>query len=134
MRDEVFLIGRILFSLVFLRYGIAHLTRTEGSAQYAAYKKVPNATLLVQITGVCMVLGGLTIILGIVMDLAAALTAVLVTVYAFVMHRFWEETDDQTKQVEMSQFMKNISIAGGALVIAAVASGATPYTLTDTVF
>ena len=42
MRDELFLLGRILFSLVFLRFGVAHLTQTEGSAQYATYKGVPR--------------------------------------------------------------------------------------------
>ena len=43
MTDELFLLGRVLFSLVFLRYGVLHLTQTEGSVQYAEYKKVPQA-------------------------------------------------------------------------------------------
>ena len=134
MRDEVFLLGRILFSLVFIGSGVGHLTQTAGSAEYATYKKVPNAKLMVQITGVCMLLGGLAIVLGVAMDLAGVLIAILVVTFAFVMHRFWEESDAQTKQSEMSQFMKNISIAGGALVIAAVTTDYMPYTLTDAIF
>ncbi|MEZ5259823.1 MAG: hypothetical protein R2705_23945 [Ilumatobacteraceae bacterium] len=50
-----------------------------------------------------------------------------------MMHRFWEETDPQTKQVEMAQFMKNIAICGAALIIVAVGKYA-PYTITDGVF
>ena len=42
MRDEVYLVGRVLFGLVFIGSGINHLAQTEGSAQYAAYKKVPS--------------------------------------------------------------------------------------------
>lgn len=133
MRDEVFLLGRILFSLVFLWYGYAHLTQTEGSSQYASYKKVPNARLAVQVTGVLMALAGIAIILGIWMDLAALGVAILVVVYAFVMHRFWEESDEQAKAVERAQFMKNIAIAGGGLVLSTF-SQFVPYTITDGVF
>jgi len=133
MRDEVFLLGRVLFSLVFIGSGIGHLTQTEGSAQYAAYKKVPNAKLAVQVSGVAMLLGGLAVVLGVWMDLAGLLLAILVLLMAFLMHRFWEETDPQTKQVEMAQFMKNISIAGAGLIIAAIGVIA-PYTITDGVF
>lgn len=132
MRDEVLLLGRILFSLVFLGSGIGHLTQTEGSAQYAAYKKVPSAKLAVQVSGVLMILGAAAVILGIWMDLAGLLLAILVLVMAFMMHRFWEETDAQTKQVEMAQFMKNVSIAGAGLIIATFSFA--PYTITDGVF
>jgi uncharacterized membrane protein YphA (DoxX/SURF4 family) len=133
MRDELFLLGRILFSLVFIGSGVGHLTQTAGSAQYAEYKKVPNATLMVQISGVALLLGGLAIILGIWMDLAALGIAVLVLAMAFLMHRFWEETDPQTKQTEMAAFMKNVSIAGGALILVAIGS-IDVYTITDGVF
>lgn len=132
MRDEVFLLGRILFSLVFLGSGIGHLTQTAGSAQYAAYKKVPSPTLAVQVSGVAMLLGGLAVILGIFMDLAGLLLAILLLLMAFMMHRFWEETDQQTKQVEMAQFMKNVSMAGAGLIISTFSFA--PYTITDGVF
>ena len=133
MRDEVFLIGRVLFSLVFIGSGLGHLTQTEGSAQYATFKKVPSPKLAVQVSGVLMVLGGLAVVVGVWMDLAGLCLAILVLIMAFVMHRFWEETDAQTKQIEMAQFMKNVSIAGAGLMIAAV-STYSAYTITDGVF
>ena len=49
------------------------------------------------------------------------------------MHRFWEEEDAQTRQIEMAQFWKNVSIAGAALILASVSKYA-PYTITDGVF
>jgi uncharacterized membrane protein YphA (DoxX/SURF4 family) len=133
MRDEVLLLGRILFSLVFLGSGMGHLMQTEGSAQYAAYRKVPSPKLAVQVSGVLMILGAVAVILGIWMDLAALGLAILVLIMAFMMHRFWEETDGQTQQVERAQFMKNVSIAGAGLIIAAI-SVYWPYTVTDGVF
>ena len=134
MRDELFLIGRILFSLILIGSGVGHLTQTGPSAEYAASKKVPSPKLLVQISGMCLVFGGIAIVLGIFMDLAALLIAVLVLLIAFLMHRFWEESDPQAQQVEMSMFMKNVSIAGGALMLVAFTTDFAPYTLTDAVF
>ncbi len=131
--DVVFLIGRILFSLVFVGSGVGHLTQSEGSAEYAGYKGVPSPKNAVLLSGVLMLAGGAAVILGIWMDLAAFGLAALVAIMAFAMHRFWEESDPQTRQVEMAQFMKNIALAGGSLVIAAVAEGA-PNTITDSVF
>ncbi|HWM22208.1 MAG TPA: DoxX family protein [Ilumatobacteraceae bacterium] len=133
MRDEVFLIGRIVFSLMFLLYGVRHLTQTEGSAGYAAYKKVPSAKNMVLFTGAAMIAGGLAIIFGVWMDLAAVGIAIFVMAAALFMHRFWEETDDQARQAEMAQFMKNVSVAGAALILASVSKYA-PYTITDGVF
>jgi putative oxidoreductase len=133
MRDELFLLGRILFSLVFLRFGLVHLTQTDGSAQYAAYKGVPRARAVVLFTGVAQLLGGLAVILGVWIDLAALGLAVFTLVSGFVMHHYWTETDPQTRQVEMAQFFKNVSIAGGALVLVAL-GGELPYTITDGIF
>ncbi|MGH9134103.1 MAG: DoxX family protein [Ilumatobacteraceae bacterium] len=133
MRDELFLIGRIVFGLIFLLYGVRHLTQTEGSAGYAAFKKVPSPRAMVLFTGVAMLVGAVAIILGIWMDLAALGVAVFVIAAALFMHRFWEEDDPQTRQVEMAQFMKNVAIAGGALILVSVAKVA-PYTITDGVF
>jgi putative oxidoreductase len=133
MRDELFLLGRILFSLVFIRFGVAHLTQTEGSAQYAAYKKVPQARAMVIFSGVAMLLGGVAVVLGFWMDLAALGLAVFTLVAGLVMHQFWKETDPQTRQIEMAAFFKNVSIAGGALVILAVGPDY-PYAITKGVF
>jgi hypothetical protein len=36
------------------------------------------------------------------------------------MHGFWRETDGQAKQQEQVQFMKDISLAGGALLLFAL--------------
>ena len=133
MRDELFLIGRILFASVFLRFGVLHLTQTEGSAQYASYKGVPQARAMVLLTGIAMLAAGASIVLGIWMDLACLGIAVFCIVAGVVMHRFWAETDPQTRQVEMAQFFKNVSIAGGALILLAVSDNA-PYTVTDGLF
>lgn len=133
MRDVLFLVGRILFSLILVGGGIGQLI-DERSAEYAERKGVPSPKLLTQVSGVALLLGGVAIILGVYMDLAALGVAVLVLIIAVLMHPFWNETDANVRQTEMSMFMKNLSIAGGALLIVAVTSDGSPYTLTNAVF
>jgi uncharacterized membrane protein YphA (DoxX/SURF4 family) len=133
MREEVYLIGRILFSLVLADNAVNHFRNTDASAGYAQYKGVPNARSMVLLTGALMALGAAAIVLGIWIDLAGLAVAALVLIYGFVMHRFWEETDGQTQAVERAQFMKNVSIAGGGLVLAALGP-LDWYTVTDGVF
>jgi len=67
-----------------------------------------------------MLLGGLSVITGIYIDLGAVVLAVLLVVMAIKMHDFWTVTDPQAKQPEMISFFKNISMAGGALFIFAL--------------
>lgn len=113
--ETVFLIGRIVFSLIFLGSGIGQFADQEGSTQYAESKGVSNPTLMVQITSVCFLLGGAAIALGIFTDLAFLLTGVLVMVLAFTAHAFWT-LEGEAQQAEMSHFMKNLTIFGACLM------------------
>ena len=80
-----------------------------------------------------MLLGGAAVVLGVWMDVAALGLAIFTVVAGAVMHDYWRQTDPQTRQAEMAQFFKNISIAGGALILIVVSEDA-PYTITDGVF
>jgi putative oxidoreductase len=82
---------------------------------------------------VAMLFGAVAVVLGVWMDLAALGLAIYCVVSGVVMHNFWTQSDPQTRQVEMAQFYKNISIAGGALILLAVSESA-PYTITDGLF
>lgn len=120
--NTILLIGRILFALVFVSSGLSHLAKGEAMAGYAKFKKVPAAKLSVLVSGVLLAAGGLSIILGVYADLGALIIAILMIVMALKMHDFWTQTDAQAKQTEMISFSKNISMAGGALFIFAIAA------------
>ncbi len=114
----VILIGRILFALIFVGAGSAgHLMQTEGTAGYAQSRGVPSAKILTQLSGALIFLGGAGVILGIWADLAALGLAAYSLAAGFMVHHFWTDTDPMTRQVEMSMFMKNLSMAGGALIL-----------------
>jgi uncharacterized membrane protein YphA (DoxX/SURF4 family) len=125
--DVVLVIGRILFALIFINSGLAHLTKLEAMTGYAKYKKVPVAKLSVILSGLMILVGGLYIALGIYADLGALLIALFLIPAAVLMHAFWKETDATAKQNESIGFFKDLSLAGAALIIFALVATGTDF-------
>ena len=116
--DVVFLVGRILFAMVFLFSGSTiHLLRARQGIEYARMYNVPAAELTVPLSGVIAVVGALSVVLGVWGDLGALLIVVFLAPVALLMHAFWKETDPQQQANQMAHFMKNVSMIGGALVL-----------------
>ena len=109
------LVGRLLFSLVFLISGLTLFSAADIG--YAASQGVPLAAVLVPISGVLSVLGGLSILLGYKTRIGAAMIIVFLVPVTLVFHHFWTVTDPGARSIQMVDFMKNISILGGSLMI-----------------
>lgn len=116
--DAVFLIGRILFSLIFIASGVmGHFGQRKPTEDYARSLGAPSPEVTVPLTGVMIILGGLSVALGLWADVGAILLVLFLVPTAFIMHAFWKEQDPQMQQVQMAQFMKNIALAGAALIL-----------------
>lgn len=115
--DILLVVGRVLFALIFINSGIAHLTKLQAMTGYAQFKKVPAAKLSVIVTGLMLIIGGLYIALGVYADLGALLLAIFLVASAFMMHNFWTIQDEQAKQGETINFFKNLALAGAAIII-----------------
>lgn len=120
--DIVFLIGRILFGGYFLMMGFNHFRNLSNMTGYAQSKKVPSPKLAVVVGGLFITLGGIGIILGVYTKLAVWLLAIFLIVVAFKMHDFWKVEDQNMKTAEMQQFLKNIALAGAALMFLTISS------------
>lgn len=117
MTDVLFLIGRILFGGFFLMMGMMHFLQLEALAGYAASKKVPAPKLAVVGTGLLLLAGGLSVLLGVLIPWGVAALAIFLLPVSFQMHNFWAIEDPQMKQIEMTNFLKNIALLGGALFL-----------------
>src|SRR5688500_4647083 len=116
--DVVFLAGRILFVAVFVLSGVqVHLVGRSGAIEYARSSGAPAVQLMVPLSVVAIVAGGLSVALGIWADLGALILAAFALSVMFFMHAFWKEQDEQAMQNQFAHFMKNVAMAGGALVI-----------------
>jgi len=132
--DVVFLIGRILFAALFVGSAMAHLTQTQAMAGYAESRGIPVARAATLGTGVLILVGGLMVLLGVWGDLGALFLVAFLLSTAVLMHAFWKETDDQTKQMEMVHFNKDVGLAGAALAFFVAFSGNPDLTITDSLF
>jgi uncharacterized membrane protein YphA (DoxX/SURF4 family) len=123
---EVFLLGRILFGGVLAFMGLTHFTDIEGMAGYAEMKGLPAPRFSVVASSVMLVLGGLSIAAGAFVVVGAGALAVFLLASAVLMHDFWT-AEGQEQQTEMTQFLKNVSLAAAALGFLALASVPWPY-------
>jgi putative oxidoreductase len=115
--DWVILAGRVLFFLLFALSAVGHIAQREMMGQYAAQKGVPFAPLMVSLTGVQLLVGGLMVLLGIWADLGAALLVVFLVPTALMMHNFWKLSEPMERQQDQVHFLKDIALAGAGLML-----------------
>jgi putative oxidoreductase len=113
------LAGRILLSVLFLLSGLGKIGAYAGTAAYMSSVGVPSVLLPVVIA--TEVLGAIAIILGWQTRVTALLLAGYALLTALVFHTNFAD------QIEMVMFLKNVSIAGGFLLL--VVHGAGPLSL-----
>lgn len=111
------LVGRAMYSLMFIMYGVSHFTKLDMLTQYAAGTGVPAPKFAVVLTGVMILAGGLGVLLGYWAKLGAAIIFLFLIPTSLAMHAFWTIEDPAEAMPEMAQFFKNISMAGAALLI-----------------
>lgn len=118
-------VARFCFSLIFILAGFNHFT--SGSISYADSAGIPMADMLVPISGLMIILGGLSIVLGFHARFGALIILIFLIPVTLTMHRFWGIEDPQVAQMQMSHFLKNLGLIGGALLISFYGAG--PHSL-----
>jgi uncharacterized membrane protein YphA (DoxX/SURF4 family) len=117
MGGRVLLIGRLVFSFFFIYSGFNHLTKLSMYSQYAGASGVPAPTVAVAVTGLLLLGGGLSILLGVQPRLGALLLIVFLIPTSFMMHRFWGLNDPMMAANQAANFWKNIALTGAATMI-----------------
>lgn len=112
----VLLLSRILLGGVIAFMGMNHFLQTEEMTGYAEHKGLPMAKTSVLVSGAVLIFGGLSIIAGVYPVLAGFVVAAFLLIAALMFHDFWAVPEEQ-KQDQMTHFLKNIALAGGALAI-----------------
>ena len=113
------LAGRILLSVLFLLSGFGKIGAYGATVGYMSAVGVPSVLLPVVI--LTEVLGAIAMILGWRTRVAALLLAGYSLLAALIFHSNFAD------QIEMIMFLKNVSIAGGFVLL--VANGAGPLSL-----
>ena len=117
----VVLLGRFLYSIIFILASFSHFSK--ATILMASQYGVPMAGFLVPFSGILSFLGGLSILLGYRAKLGAWLIIAFLAPVTLMMHKFWIFQDPIGATIEKIMFMKNMSMLGGALLIAYFGSG-----------
>jgi uncharacterized membrane protein YphA (DoxX/SURF4 family) len=118
--DTVFLVGRIIVGLYFLYAGYNHFKNLGFMSGYVASKGIPAPKLAVAGTGVLLLAGGASVLLGAYPTVGVALLVIFLLGVSVTMHAFWKVADPQQRMGEQVNFSKNIALLGSLLMFLAI--------------
>lgn len=118
--DILAALGRIVFGLFFVLNGINHFARFPAMVQYAGAYHTPAPAVAVAVTGLMLLLGGLSFTFGYLVSVGAWLLAIFLVVAAFQFHAYWRLDDPMQRANQMAHFGKNLALAGAALALTLV--------------
>ena len=116
MKDTSLLVARILLGLLFVMAGIGKLGSVEGFAGYMASGGVP--AFLAWPVVLFEIIAGLMLIVGLQTRITALALGAF-CVLAGLLYHF-----DLADQMQMTQLLKNLALAGGYGALAVVGAGA----------
>jgi putative oxidoreductase len=138
MKKLILLLGRICLSLIFVSSATSKLFSWDATVHYVtsafsrwtSYTAMPDmfhqavvflssyaVTLLITAT-IFEGVGGLCVLFGLKIRFGATLLILFIMPMTIIMHSFWM-FPDQERELQMMLFMRNLSILGGLLILAA---------------
>lgn len=120
------LLGRVLFGAILAFTGLNHFLNVDQMVPYAEFKGIPLPEIAVPFTGGMLLFGGLAVALGVYPVLGAGALALFLLVATPTMHDFWAVAEED-QQDELTSFLKNVGLLGGALVFLTLGSADWPY-------
>lgn len=122
VNDALLTIGRIFIALIFVSSGVQKFMGLDAIAAEIS-TKLPYPNVLAVLTASLETVGGLLIIFGWQTRIAALALALFCLVAAYFFHDFWHLPAGAEYTNMKINFMKNVSIFGGFLILAAVGAG-----------
>lgn len=113
----LFIVGRVLLGGFFIYNGINHFAKLHSLSSYANAKKIPFSKLAVSITGLMLIMGGLSILLNLYVIIGLWILILFMVVTTGAMHRFWNVDDPMHRMNDQVQFTKNLAIIGALLIL-----------------
>ena len=122
-RDLVALIARLLLAAMFLMTGIRQAIDFGDTVSLIAAHELPLPALAAAIGIAVDLTGGLLVLVGWKARWAALLVAFFTLVTGLLFHQYWTDADAAVRLDDFFNFWKNITIAGGFLMVFAFGPG-----------
>ena len=110
-------LGRFLVGLYFFLPGISKITGYADTLSYTSLHNIPAPEVLLPVTIVLQVGGGVMLMLGLRVGQVALVLAALTLTINLGMHDFWNVYEGVSQAHETQNFVKNLAILAGLLVL-----------------
>lgn len=111
-------LGRWFFALPFSLFGLMHFMNAEKMAEFSVPAYMPGKVLWVYITGAGLIAAAVSMLIGKLDKLATTLLAIFLLLMVFMLHVPNAMNGDANAQMAMTSVLKDISLAGGAMMYA----------------
>jgi len=113
-----FIVGRSLLGLYFIGPGLGKIFDFASTLTLMQMKGIPFSSALLLLTISIQLVGGIFLILGRELRLISLMLFGLTILINIFIHNFWALNGDPSQAHEMQNFVKNLAIAAGLLVLA----------------
>ena len=120
--NPAMLLGRLFLALLFVVSGIGKIAGYAGTAALMASKGLPLVEILLPLTILVELGGGLMLAIGWKTRWAAAVLFLFLIPTTLIFHQFWG-IDPKMVQMQKVNFLKNVAIMGGMLMVLAMGAG-----------
>ena len=117
MSINMFSIGRILIGTYFLLPGIAKVFLFSANLEVVIAKEVPFPIFSLSVVAMAQIIYGSYIIFGKHLRISSIALAITTLLINFYIHDFWNLTGDPSQAHETQNFVKNIGILAGLLIL-----------------
>ncbi len=121
-RDVLILVARVLLTVLFVLSGFGKLTDYAGTVGYMAHVGAPLPSVAAVVAIVMELLVGAALLVGLRVRPLALLLMLFVAGTALLGHPFWS-MEGAERGLNQVQFLKNLSIMGGLLLLAVAGPG-----------
>jgi len=110
-------LGHMLLSAIFIAGGAEAFLKPGGRAVKVANAGIPEAEKAVELNAATMVIAGTALAFGFMPKVAATVLIGSLVPTTIVGHAFWKETDAANRKNQQTQFLKNLGLIGGLLLV-----------------
>ncbi|HTD20213.1 MAG TPA: DoxX family protein [Ktedonobacteraceae bacterium] len=110
-------LSRMLLAGIFIAGGFDAFAKPGGRVDKVASSGIPEPEQAVKLNGAAMVIGGTALALNIAPKAAAVLLIGSLIPTTFVGHPFWKESETAARKNQQVQFLKNLGLIGGLLLV-----------------
>ena len=113
----LYIVGRFLLGLYFLLPGLSKVFLFQDNLDVVVLREVPFPYLSLSLVAIVQIFFGIMLMLGKYVHTGALVLAAVTLLINFYIHDFWNMAGDANQAHETQNFVKNLGIFAGLLVL-----------------